>query len=128
MIFKVKTNKSEYPYLIVADNFKDALEILKTQDVYDDNIIGIEQLNEYKKNHILIANTITDKEKLTTQIKKELTQTLPHWKKMGNGLQGNNINDILLVRLSRNNYIITSAVTKNDTYIELNTLEQLPGL
>lgn len=41
--FTIKTNKSDYPFLVIADGFKSAVEVLHQQGIYDTDIISVQQ-------------------------------------------------------------------------------------
>ena len=40
--FTIKTNKSDYPFLVIADGFKSAIEVLHQQGIYDTDIISVQ--------------------------------------------------------------------------------------
>lgn len=67
--------------------------------------------------------------KLLDLARKEILEDLPKWKKMPNGIQGNNkLEPTYLIRTDYGFYFISSCLSgsKNNMYIELVELEKLP--
>lgn len=62
--FTIKTKKSDYPFLVIADGFKSAVEVLHHQGIYDTDIISVQQLESVKSDHILIEERLTNREVL----------------------------------------------------------------
>jgi hypothetical protein len=53
--FEIRTKRSDYPFLIIASSYKNAIDILRsTKEIYDIDIIMIQQLDDYKNGHIFI--------------------------------------------------------------------------
>lgn len=52
--FEIRTSESDYPFLVIANGYKEALEIIHKNGIYDLNIISIKLLDFYKDNHILL--------------------------------------------------------------------------
>ena len=77
--FEIKTNKSDYPYLVIASGFKKAVEILYEKGIYDTNIISVQQLEPYKSDHILIEERLTAKDVLREEVRRELQKDMPRW-------------------------------------------------
>lgn len=126
--FEIKTNRSDYPYIVIADGFKKALEILYAKGIYDSNIISVQQLEYYKSDHILLEERLTAKADIEKEVRSELANTMPHWKRMLNGAAGGGDRDIYLIRSSRGYYFTSACIGGNNYYLELESLEQLPGL
>lgn len=126
-VFEVKTNKSDYPYLVIADGFKQATEVLYQKGIYDTDIVSIQQQERYKSDHILIEETLTAKELLEKEVRRELAQKLPHWKKMPDGAAGGD-REHYLIRSSKGYYFTASCIGGAGYYLDLDSLEQLPGL
>ena len=126
--FEIKTNRSDYPFLVIADSFKKAIEQLYAKEIYDSNIISVNQLEAYKSDHILIEEKLTAKEEIEKEVRRELAQTMPHWKKMPNGAAGGGDCDIYLIRSSEGHYFTSACIGGDNYYLELESLEQLPGI
>ena len=69
--FEIKTNRSDYPYLVIADSFKKAIEQLYAKEIYDSNIISVNQLEVYKSDHILIDGTKPSEEESAGSIQED---------------------------------------------------------
>ena len=129
--FTIKTNKSDYPFLVIADGFKSAVEVLHQQDIYDTDIISVQQLESVKSDHILIEERLTDMEVLGEEVRRELQEAMPKWMPEPNGAAGGVDRDIYLIRMSKGHYFTSSCIGGiggNSHYLVLDTLEQLPGL
>ena len=126
--FEIKTDRSDYPFLVIADSYKKAVDMLYGKGIYDSNIIRIEQLEAYKSDHILIEEKLTAKEEIEKEVRRELAQTMPHWKKMPNGAAGGGDRDIYLIRSSEGHYFTSACIGGDNYYLELESLEQLPGI
>ena len=87
-VFKIKTNRSDYPYIVIADGFKNAVELLYAKGIYDSNIIFVQQCEDYKSDHILIEEKLTAKAEIEKEVRHELQKTMPQWKRMLNGAAG----------------------------------------
>ena len=126
--FTIKTNKSDYPFLVIADGFKSAVEVLYQKGIYDTNIISVQQMETVKSDHILIEERLTDREVLREEVRRELQEALPKWMPEPDGLVGGADRDIYLIRTAKGNYFTASCIGGNNHYLVLDTLEQLPGL
>ena len=126
--FTIKTNKSDYPFLIIANGFKRAIEMLYQKGIYDTNIISVQQMESVKSDHILIEERLTDKEVLRKEVHRELQEAMPKWMPEPAGAAGGADRDIYLVRTSKGHYFMSSCIGGNNHYLVLDTLEQLPGL
>lgn len=126
--FEIKTNKSDYPYLVIASGFKKAVEILYEKGIYDTNIISVQQLEPYKSDHILHEGELKTKDELKEQVRRELQETMPKWMPEPAGAAGGADRDIYLIRTSKGHYFTSSCIGGNNHYLVLDTLEQLPGL
>ena len=99
--FEIKTNKSDYPYLVIASGFKKAVEILYEKGIYDTNIISVQQLEPYKSDHILHEGELKTKDELKEQVRRELQEAMPKWMPEPAGAAGGADRDIYLIRTSR---------------------------
>jgi hypothetical protein len=52
--YTIKTNKSDYPFLVIADGFKNAVEVLRQRGIYDIDIVSVQKMESFKNSHILI--------------------------------------------------------------------------
>ena len=127
-VFEIKTNRSDYPYIVIADGFKKAIEMLYDKGIYDSNIISVRQLESYKSDHILLEERLTAKADIEKEVRSELAKTMPQWKRMPNGAAGGGDRDIYLIRSSRGHYFTSACIGGDNYYLELESLEQLPGL
>lgn len=126
--FTIKTNKSDYPFLVIADGFKRAVEVLYQKGIYDTDIVSVQQLETYKSDHILIEERLTAKETLREEVRRELQEAMPKWMPEPAGAAGGADRDIYLIRTSKGYYFTSSCIGGNNHYLVLDTLEQLPGL
>lgn len=127
-VFEIKTNRSDYPYIVIADGFKKAIEMLYDKGIYDSNIISVRQLEGYKSDHILLEERLTAKADIEKEVRSELAKTMPQWKRMPNGAAGGGERDIYLIRSSRGHYFTSACIGGDNYYLELESLEQLPGI
>lgn len=127
-VFEIKTNRSDYPYIVIADGFKKAIEMLYDKGIYDSNIISVRQLEDYKSDRILLEERLTAKADIEKEVRSELAKTMPQWKRMLNGAAGCGDRDIYLIRSSKGHYFTSACIGGNNYYLELESLEQLPGL
>lgn len=125
--FTIKTNKSDYPFLIIANGFKSAVEVLYQKGIYDTDIISV-QHEAVKSDHILIEERLTDREVLREEVRRELQEAMPKWMPEPDGAAGSADRDIYLIRTSKGHYFTSSCIGGNNHYLVLDTLEQLPGL
>ncbi len=126
--FEIKTNKSDYPFLIIANGFKRAIEMLYQKGIYDTDIVSVQQLEAYKSDHILIEERMTSKEVLREEVRRELQKDMPKWMPEPDRAAGSANRDIYLIRTSKGHYFTSSCIGGNNHYLVLDTLEQLPGL
>lgn len=126
--FTIKTNKSDYPFLVIADGFKSAVEVLYQQGIYDTDIVSVQQMEAVKSNHILIEERLTNKDALREKVRRELQEAMPKWMPEPAGAAGGADRDIYLIRTSKGHYFTSSCIGGNNHYLVLDTLEQLPGL
>ena len=128
-VFEIKTNRSDYPYIVIADGFKKAIEMLYDKGIYDSNIISVRQLEDYKSDHILVWESWAEREHLKGEIIHELQTIMPHWKCMPNGAVGGGDRAIYLIRSSKGHYFTSACIGGGGNYyLKLESLEQLPGL
>ena len=127
-VFEIKTNRSDYPYIVIADGFKKAIEMLYDKGIYDSSIISVRQLEDYKSDHILLEERLTAKINIEKEVRSELAKTMPQWKRMLNGAAGGGDRDKFLIRSSKGYYFTSSCIGGDYYYLELDSLEQLPGL
>ena len=130
--FEIKTNRSDYPFLVIADGFKKAVEMLYQKGIYDTDIINVQQLEPYKSDHILIEERLTAKDVLREEVRRELQKDMPRWMPEPNGAAGGTDcdleYDLYLIRTSKGHYFTSSCIGGTNHYLVLDTLEQLPGL
>lgn len=127
-VFETKTTITDYPFIVIADSFKKAIEMLYDKGIYDSNIISIRQLEDYKSDHILLEECPTAKADIEKEVRSELAKTMPQWKRMPNGAAGGVDRDIYLIRSSKGHYFTSACIGGDNYYLELESLEQLPGL
>lgn len=126
--FKVKTDKSDYPFLVIADGFKSAVDMLYKKGIYDTEIISVQQMETGKSDHILIEERLTSEEVIREKVRRELQKNMPQWQHEPNGVVGSTDRDIYLIRTSKGHYFTSSCIGGTNHYLVLDTLEQLPGL
>ena len=126
--FEIKTTRSDYPYLVIADSFKKAVDILYKKGICDSNIISVQQLQSFKSDHILIEETITSKETIEKEVRRELKEKMPHWIPEPNGAAGGSELNKYLIRSSKGHYFTSSCIGGTNYYLVLDSLEELPGL
>ena len=126
--FTIKTNKSDYPFLVIADGFKSAVEVLYQKGIYDTDIVSVQQMESVKSDHILIEERLTNKDALRGEGGRELQEAMPKWMPEPAGAAGGADQDIYLIRTSKGHYFTSSCIGGNNHYLVLDTLEQLPGL
>lgn len=126
--FEIKTNRSDYLFIVIADGFKKAIEMLYDKGIYDSNIISVRQLEDYKSDHILLEERLTAKADIEKEVRGELAKTMPQWKRMLNGAAGGGNRDVYLIRSSKGHYFTSACIGGDNYYLELESLEQLPGL
>ena len=73
-VFEIKTNRSDYPYIVIADGFKKAIEMLYDKGIYDSNIISVRHLEDYKSDHILLEERLTAKADIEKEVRSELAK------------------------------------------------------
>ena len=127
--FEIKTSRSDYPYLVIANGFKKAVEMLYQKGIYDSDIISVQQLESYKNDHIIHEWELTEREELKKEMRSEVQKTMPQWlPEPNNGAAGGSDRDVYLIRTSKGHYFMSSCIGGNNHYLVLDTLEQLPGL
>jgi len=127
--FEIKTYLSVYPFLVIADNFREAIEQLQVNKICESEIASVNRLETYNSDHILIQRRLTAKKEIEKEVRSELSQSMPRWKKMSNGAAGGGDRDVYLIRSSKGCYFTSSSISGDGTfYIELESLENLPGL
>lgn len=126
--FEITTTKSDYPFLVLAEGFMEAVGILQRQkNVWDGNIINVRLLDTYNSNQILVKDLIVAKESLEEKVRRELEPKLPRWKKMTNGAAGGD-REKYLIRSSRGYYFTSACIGGQGYYLDMDELEQLPGI
>lgn len=128
--FEITTTTSDYPFLVLAEGFMEAVGILQRQkNVWDGDIINVRLLDAYNSNQILVKDLIIAKESLEEKVRHELQEKMPKWKPEPNGIAGGNHgNDLYLIRSARGHYFTAPCVGGANYYLELESLEQLAGL
>ena len=125
--FEIKTNRSDYPYIVIAKGFKNALDVLYQKGIYDTNILSVQQIEDYKSDHILHEMEIKTKTELKEEVRREIQKDLPRWMPEPNGAAGGD-RDAYLIRSSKGHYFTSSCIGGDNHYLLLESLEQLPGL
>ena len=125
--FEIKTNRSDYPYIVIAKGFKNALDVLYQKGIYDTNILSVQQIEDYKSDHILHEMEIKTKAELKEEVRREIQKDLPRWMPEPNGAAGGD-RDAYLIRSSKGHYFTSSCIGGDNHYLLLESLEQLPGL
>ena len=126
--FEVTTTKSDYPFLVLAEGFMEAVGILQRQkSVWDDDIINVRLLDAYNSNQILVKDLIIAKESLEEKVRCELEPKLPHWQQMPNGAAGGD-RKRYLIRSSKGHYFTSACIGGQGYYLDMDELEQLPGI
>ena len=81
--FTIKTNKSDYPFLVIADGFKNAVDVLHQQGIFDTDIISVQQMEYAKSDHILIEGQKAEKGLSipvnTDELWNNLSFTMGYW-------------------------------------------------
>lgn len=127
-VFEIRTTKSDYPYLVVAEGFKQAVDILQREkQVYDGDIENVKRLDAYDSNHILLEPQLTARDAVEQEVRRELAGKLPHWQRMPNGAAGGD-RECYLIRSSRGHYFTSKCVGGDGYYLDMDSLEQLPGI
>lgn len=127
-VFEIKTNRSDYPYIVIAQGFKNALDVLYQKGIYDTNILSVQQIEDYKSDHILHEMEIKTKAELKKEVRREMQKDLPRWMPEPNGAAGGGDRDVYLIRYSKGHYYTSSCIGGDNHYLLLESLEQLPGL
>ena len=127
-VFEIKTNRSDYPYIVIAKGFKNALDVLYQKGIYDTNILSVQQIEDYKSDHILHEMEIKTKAELKEEVRREIQKDLPRWMPEPNGAAGGGDRDVYLIRSSKGHYYTSSCIGGDNHYLLLESLEQLPGL
>ena len=66
--FTIKTNKSDYPFMVIADGFKNAIDTLLQKGIYDTDIISVQNMESFVSDHIIIEESISQiKTKASTE-------------------------------------------------------------
>lgn len=128
-VYEVRTTKSDYPFLIVANGYTQAIKILLTEkDVSDDDIKNVRLLDDYESDHVLLEERLVNCDILKTEVRMELEEKLPRWKKMTNGAAGGGERECFLIRSSAGHYFTSACIGGDNYYLVMDDLEQLPGI
>lgn len=57
--FTIKTSKSDYPFLVIADGFKNAIDTLFQKGIYDTDIISVQNMESFVSDHIIIEEPLS---------------------------------------------------------------------
>ena len=126
-VFEIKTSKSDYPFLVIAEGFGDAVDILRCKDIHDNDITSVTKLC-YDSNHILIEERLTLMKDLRKEVRRELQRDMPRWMPEPDGVAGGTDRDLYLIQTSKGHYFTSKSIGGNNHYLVLEALEQLPGL
>ena len=89
--FEIATTTSDYPFLVLAEGFMEAVGILQRQkNVWDGDIINVRLLEAYNSDQILVKDLVIAKESLEEKVRHELQEKMPKWKPEPNGIAGDN--------------------------------------
>lgn len=128
-VFEIRTTKSDYPFLVVAEGFKQAVDILQREkQVYDGDITNVQQLDAYKGSHILLEPELTAHDIVEQEVRRELAEKMPHWQRMPNGAAGGGDRECFLIRSSAGHYFTSACIGGDGYYLNMDDLEQLPGI
>ena len=127
-VFEIKTNKSDYPFLVIASGFGRVIEMLHQMGIFDTDIVSVQKQDAYKSDHILIEEQLTSKDALREEVRRELLKDMPKWMPEPNGAAGGTDRDIYLIRTSKGHYFTSKCIGGTNYYLVLDKLEQLPGL
>lgn len=126
--FEITTTTSDYPFLVLAEGFMEAVGILQRQkNVWDGDIINVRLLDTYNSDQILVKDLIIAEERLEEKVRRELEPKLPHWQQMPNGAAGGD-RERYLIRSSKGHYFTASCIGGNGYYLDMDDQEQLPGI
>ena len=124
-IYEIKTEKSDYPFIVIAENFNKAFELLSTRNIYDSSVNSVKRLENYNSDNILIEERIISREEIKKEVYSEVQNEMPHWNKMTNGAIGGGDRDCFLIRTSKGYYFTSQSVGPNEVYLDLDELENL---
>jgi len=57
--FTIKTSKSDYPFLVIANGLKKAIDALFQKGIYDTDIISVQNMESVTSNHIIIEEHLS---------------------------------------------------------------------
>ena len=124
-VYEIKTNSSDYPFLIIAKGYAKAVELLCANGITDSSIKSIVQLSAYKSGNILIEEQLVSKQEIKKKVYSELQNEMPHWNKMTNGAMGGGDREHFLIRSSKGHYFTSRSVGPDEVYLDLDKLENL---
>ena len=124
-VYEIKTDKSDYPFIVIAENFNKAFELLSTRNIYDSSVNSVKRLENYNSNNILIEERIISREEIKKEVYAELQKEMPHWEKMTNEAMGGGDRDCFLIRSSKGHYFTSRSVGPDEVYLDLDELENL---
>lgn len=109
--FTIKTSKSDYPFLVIADGFKNAVEVLYQKGIYDTDIISVQNMESFVSDHIIIEGRWCPEDIDATPVSEIISYLQRNWPHNGCGVRvntfmiENNINTIGdLMRISRKEF------------------------
>ena len=128
--FEIETKKSDYPYLVIAGGFGEAVEMMHMKGVYDTDIISVRQLEAYRDSYILHEGELKTREDIKDEVRQELQKAMPRWMPEPDGIAGGGDRDLYLIRTAKGYYFTSSVLggSSSDYFLNLDSLEQLPGL
>lgn len=75
--FEITTTNSDYPFLVLAEGFMEAVGILQRQkNVWDGDIINVRLLDTHNSNQILVKDLIVAKESLEEKVNDTIQKLL----------------------------------------------------
>ena len=124
-VFEIKTDSSDYPFLVIAKGYSEAVALLCSKGITASSIKSIVQLSAYKSDNILIEECIISRQEIKKEVYSELQNEMPHWNKMTNGAMGGGDREHFLIRSSKGYYFTSRSVGPDEVYLDLDKLENL---
>jgi hypothetical protein len=128
-VFEINTTQSNYPFIVLAEGILSAIGVLqRKKNVRNGDIISVQRIDTSDSDHVLVEDLIYAEERLKEKVRRELEPKLPHWQKMPDGAAGGGDRKCFLIRSSKGNYFTSSCIGGECYYLNLDDLEQLPGI
>ena len=128
-VFEINTTQSDYPFIVLAEGILSAIGVLQREkNVWNGDIISVRRIDTSDSDHVLVEDLIYAEDRLEEKVRRELEPKLPHWQKMPDGAAGGGDRECFLIRSSKGNYFTSSCIGGEGYYLNLDDLEQLPGI